>query len=93
MMQPIGRGWRYETNVIFDINDYYGPLAMQTMVNGGGYIISTIGQPAIHYQNSDNNHKLCETDDKSVEIYIPVFEVKDIHAMTFEGSAKLDRLV
>ena len=93
LMKPKGRGWSYETNVIFDINDYYGPLTTQTVVNPGGYIISTIGQPAIRYKDRGGNHQLRGRGNENVEIYIPVFEAKDIHVMTFEKGAKVDRLV
>lgn len=93
LMKPKGRGWNYETNVIFDINDYYGPLTTQTVVNQGGYIISTIGQPAIRYSDMGGNRKLRGRGNKNVEIYIPVYEAKDIHVMTFEKGAKVDRLV
>jgi hypothetical protein len=39
------------------------------------------------------NHQLRGRGNENVEIYIPVFEAKDIHVMTFEKGAKVDRLV
>lgn len=68
--------WDYESAVIFDINDYYGPNTSQTLIDDPqGVSISTIGGFAWRY---DEDGPL-----GMAELYMPVFEGRDIHIMSF----------
>jgi hypothetical protein len=68
--------WSYRSSVIFDINDFYGPNATQTpLIDPFGVTISTIGTVATRY---DRRHLLGHS-----ELYIPVFEGRDIHIMSY----------
>ncbi len=75
--------WEYDSSVIFDINDYYGPNTTQTLLDDPqGITISTIGGMGWRY---DQPGLL-----GLAEFYIPVFEAKDIHVISFRpngGSA------
>ncbi|MBT8131856.1 MAG: hypothetical protein KJO35_06285, partial [Gammaproteobacteria bacterium] len=67
--------WNYDSTTIFDIKDYYGPNATLTLNAPPpdiGNSISTIGSPVWHYDRdwAWNSY---------AEIYIPVFEGRDIH--------------
>jgi len=71
--------WNYESAVIFDINDYYGPNASQSFSAPSpatGVSISTIGAPSWRYDRGWSWGSWAE-------IYIPVFEGRDIHRITF----------
>lgn len=64
--------WEYDASIIFDINQAYGEDTTQTPTEQG-ITISTLGRIAVGY------------DDKGwAEIYIPVFEAKDIHLFSFK---------
>jgi hypothetical protein len=52
MMKPVGIQFDYETAIVLDINDYYGPGTTQTFTPSG-FTISTIGEPAIFYSEVD----------------------------------------
>ena len=68
--------WGYESAVIFDINDFYGANTTQSpMLDPFGITISTIGAVAVRY---DREHVFARA-----EIYIPVFEARDIHVLSF----------
>jgi hypothetical protein len=79
--------WNYLSSTIFDINDYYGPNTTQTLGSAPaptvGEQISTIGTPAVRYDRSWGW-------DSYAEVYIPVFEGRDIHRINFRplGAAK-----
>jgi hypothetical protein len=68
--------WEYDSAVIFDINDYYGPNTSQTLLDDPqGVSISTVGGFAWRY---DEPGPL-----GLAEIYFPVFEGRQIHVMSF----------
>ena len=68
--------WNYVSTVIFDLNDYYGPGATQSPMEGtNGVTNSTVGAAAIRY---DTTHL-----DGRAEIYVPAFEAKDVHVFSF----------
>jgi hypothetical protein len=68
--------WEYDSAVIFDINDHYGPNASQTLLDDPqGISISTIGGLTWRY---DQPGPL-----GLAEIYFPVFEARDIHVISF----------
>lgn len=88
MMKPKGRDFEYKTAVIFDINDYYGEGTTQTFTPQG-LTISTIGEPAIRYEYDASKKKAGFLRKKknhgaAAEIYIPVFEAKEIHIFSFD---------
>lgn len=56
VMKPSDRDFEYETAVVFDINDYYGDRATQTYTSDG-LTVSTIGEPAIFYTETDEKYK------------------------------------
>lgn len=71
--------WNYESTTIFDINDYYGPNTSQILTAPApavGVSISTIGQPVWRYDRD-------WAWGSWAEIYIPVFEGRDIHRISF----------
>ncbi len=73
--------WEYDSAVIFDINDYYGANATQTLLDDPqGVSISTIGGLTWRY---DQPGPL-----GLAEIYFPVFEAKDIHVMSFRPTGE-----
>jgi hypothetical protein len=83
-MKPEGRDFGYDTAVLFDINDYYGPNTTQTATASGVYI-STIGKPALRYDDEKGKHGKHGKKDRGVtEIYVPVFEAMDIHVFSFD---------
>lgn len=71
--------WGYGSSVIFDINDFYGPNTSQSFTApppATGVSISTIGGPSWRYDRD-------WAWGAYAEIYIPVFEGRDIHRITF----------
>lgn len=64
--------WMYDSRVIFDINDYYGPNTSQTETDAG-ITISTMGAVAVGYKND------------LARLYIPVFEGREILVYSFEN--------
>ena len=71
--------WNYESAVIFDINDFYGPNTSQSFTApppATGVSISTMGSPAWRFDRP-------WAWGSYAEIYIPVFEGRDIHRITF----------
>jgi len=71
--------WNYLSSVIFDINDYYGANTTQSFTApapSGGTSISTIGQPDWRY---DRGWAWASY----AEVYIPVFEGRAIHRISF----------
>jgi hypothetical protein len=68
--------WKYQSAVIFDINDYYGPSTTQTLMDDPqGISISTIGGLAWRFDAAGP--------DGMAELYLPVFEARDIHVISF----------
>lgn len=65
--------WNYTSAVIFDINDFYGPGTTQSEIDGVS--VSTIGAPAVRYDGPQGHG--------FAEIYVPVFEARDIHVFTY----------
>lgn len=102
VMKPKGEELGFETAVIFDINEYYGEDATQTLTSDG-VTISTVGEPAVRYDvdclegssdssessDSGNSRELHSFLRKAknwcgiTEIYIPIFEAKEIHVFSF----------
>jgi hypothetical protein len=82
--------WTYESFTIFDINDHYGPGTTQTIRTDDpkGEVISTIGGVAWRYDRPGAWG--------FAEIYVPVFEARQIHVFTFRagpfGGSKLPRV-
>lgn len=77
--------WRYESVTIFDINDRYGPNTTQTLAREPkGEVISTIGGLAWRYDRPGNDGK--------AELYIPVFEARQIHIFSFREGKRADRV-
>ena len=70
--------WSYDSAVIFDINDYYGPNTTQTLMDDPqGISVSTIGGLSWRYD--------APGPDGRAEFYFPVVEARDIHVITFRG--------
>ncbi|MGI9341819.1 MAG: hypothetical protein ACR2QV_03155 [Gammaproteobacteria bacterium] len=70
--------WEYKSAVLFDINDFYGPNASQSFTApppSQGNSISTIGGQSVRYDAPGPNGR--------AEIYVPVFEGRDIHKFSF----------
>jgi hypothetical protein len=68
--------WNYESSVILDINDYYGPNTSQTLMNDPqGVSISTIGGLSWRYDRPGPDGK--------AELYLPIFEARNIHVISF----------
>ena len=71
--------WNYDSSVIFDINDFYGPNTSQSYTApppATGVSISTIGGPSWRYDRDWSWGSYAE-------IFVPVFEGRDIHRITF----------
>lgn len=71
--------WDYDSSVIFDINDFYGANTTQSFsapAPATGVSISTIAQPAWRYDRD-------WAWGAYAEIYVPVFEGREIHRITF----------
>jgi len=63
--------WDYESEVIFDIDAFYGEGTTQTVLTDpNGISISTIGKVGAR-----------KLSDKAVNLYVPVFEATDIHVL------------
>ena len=79
ILKPTSEGesdWNYHSAVAFDINDYYGPNTTQTLMKDPqGISISTVGGLSWRYDEAGP--------DGMTEIYIPVFEGRDIHVIGF----------
>ena len=68
--------WNYESAVIFDINDFYGPNTSQTLMDDlQGISISTVGGLTWRYDQPGP--------DGMAEFFLPVFEGRDIHLLGF----------
>ncbi|MCP4001253.1 MAG: hypothetical protein GY727_10110 [Gammaproteobacteria bacterium] len=81
--------WSYQSAVIFDINDYYGPNTSQTFTAPApatGISISTIGSVSWRYDRAWSWGSYAE-------IYIPVFEGRDIHRISFRPQASTKKVV
>lgn len=74
--------WNYESAVIFDINDFYGPGTTQSAPQGVS--VSTIGAPAVRHDGAHANG--------FAEIYVPVFEARDIHVFTYRPQGPAARV-
>ncbi len=83
ILKPMSRkkdDWRYESVVIFDINDHYGPDTSQTLMGfPQGVSISTIGGLTWRYDRPGAFGR--------GEIYAPVFEGRQIHIFSFRPGA------
>jgi hypothetical protein len=79
---PLDPGrWEYESAVIFDINEFYGPNTTQRLLDDPqGISISTIGGLTWRY---DRRGPL-----GLAEIYFPVFEAREIHVMSFRPNGE-----
>ena len=75
--------WAYDSAVVFDINDYYGSGTSQ-QANELGVTVSTIGSVAVRF---DRKHLF-----GLAEIYIPIFEGRDIHILSFRGGPHRERI-
>lgn len=88
ILRPVSQkkdDWRYESVTIFDINDRYGPNTTQTIARDPkGEVISTIGGLAWRYDRPD--------DTGMAELYIPVFEARQIHIYSFRKGRRADRV-
>lgn len=72
--------WRYDSFVIFDINEHYGANASQTLMSDPqGVSISTVGGLTWRYD--------APGPDGRAEIYAPVFEARNIHVFSFRNDA------
>jgi len=81
--------WDYDSSVIFDINDYYGANTSQTFTApppAVGVSISTIGGVDWRYDRD-------WTWGSYAEIYIPVFEARDIHRISFRPALPSQKVV
>lgn len=82
--------WNYSSAVIFDINDYYGPNTTQTVGSAPapstGEVISTIGTPSWRYDRD-------WAWGSWAEIYIPVFEGRDIVRINFRPGTAANKIV
>lgn len=71
--------WDYDSAVIFDINDFYGPDTTQTLMQDPqGISISTIGGLSWRYDEPGPGGM--------AEFYLPVFEGRDIHVIGFRDA-------
>jgi hypothetical protein len=69
--------WEYNSDVIFDINDYYGENTSQTLLDDPfGISISTVGSPTLGYTSDGPSGR--------AEIYLPVFEAREIHVLSYQ---------
>jgi hypothetical protein len=68
--------WGYDSVVLFDINDHYGAGTTQRLATEPkGEVISTIGGVGWRYDRPGRDGK--------AEIYVPVFEARQIHVFSF----------
>jgi len=80
--------WNYDSAVIFDINDFYGPNTSQSLTAPApavGVSISTIGGPSWRYDRTFAWGAYAE-------IYIPVFEGRDIHRVSFRPGTAAQKI-
>ena len=78
-IDEIPSSWEYESAVVLDINDYYGENTTQTLMKDPqGISISTIGGLSWRYDRPGQ--------DGRAEFYLPVFEARDIHVLSFRES-------
>lgn len=86
---PSKTNWEYQSAVIFDINDTFGPNTTQTIMGpqgiSPGEAISTIGVPSVRYDDPGALGR--------AEIYIPVFEAKQVHILSLRPGSTTDRVV
>jgi hypothetical protein len=86
---PSKTNWEYQSAVIFDINDTYGPGTTQTIMGPSGIspgeIISTIGAPSVRYDSPASTGQ--------AQIFIPVFEAKRMHILGLRPGSAADRVV
>ena len=86
---PSKTNWEYQSAVIFDINDTYGPGTTQTIMGPGGTspgeVISTIGVPSVRYDDPGPLGR--------AQIYIPVFEAKEVHILTLRPGDAANRVL
>ncbi len=77
--------WNYDAAVVFDINDVYGPNTTQTpLADPFGITISTIGTVAVRNAGPRGRGL--------AEIYIPVFEAKQIHILSYRRTPGSERV-
>lgn len=77
--------WDYDAAVVFDINDFYGPGTTQTpQADPFGITVSTIGGVAVRYDQPGPF--------AAAELYIPVFEGKEIHVLSYRPSFTAERI-
>ena len=79
-MRPMIDDWVYDSTVIFDINEFYGPDASQTATDRGT-TISTIGK-VVATESVGKKRDLV--------IYLPVFEAGDIHVLRLTNDCAKD---
>lgn len=84
--QPGNRAnWSYDSSVIFDINDSYGPNTTQRFAaDPAGVSISTVGQVAVRYDGAGPGG--------FAELYVPVFEGRRIHVLSFRPGSPRARV-
>lgn len=81
------KNWEYKSAVLFDINDYYGANASQMLdapAPSQGNSISTIGGQSIRYDGPGA--------DARAEIYVPVFEGREIHKFSFRPQGSMTQV-
>lgn len=78
---PTAKGdWRYDSFVIFDVNDHYGPNTTQTLRESPrGVKIATIGGLTWRYDRPGPGGR--------AEIWAPVFEARQVHVFSFRKGA------
>ena len=77
--------WRYDSVTIFDINAHYGANTTQTIaLDPKGEVISTIGGLAWRYDRPGP--------DGMAELYIPVFEARQVHIYSFRKGRRAERV-
>jgi len=86
---PSKTSWDYQAAVVFDINDTYGAGTTQRLMVAGeaapGEVISTIGQPSVRYDLPGPTGQ--------AQIYVPVFEAKEVHILSLRPGAASNRVV
>jgi len=91
LLKPVSQSasnWDYDSAVIFDINDYYGANTSQSLTAPApatGVSISTIGAVSWRYDRD-------WAWGSWAEIYIPVFEGRDIHRITFRNQGAANKV-
>jgi len=77
--------WEYHSEVIFDINDHFGEGTTQRFLKDPPAItISTVGSPTIAY-SSDGPFGIAE-------IYLPIFEAKQVHILSYKSYSDKPRI-